>query len=103
MSRGERKAMIRRGAEDQRTPSGASDLSLSSREACDRATQSGLVRRHHLHPGAAWLFVSGRNHGLGDAPRYCLAAVEQHGCPVCIEALNEALARYGRPEIFNID
>ena len=29
-----------------------------------------------------------------------MAAVEHHGC---LEALNEALARYGRPEIFNTD
>jgi putative transposase len=32
-----------------------------------------------------------------------VAAIEHHGARFCIEALNEALADYGRPEIFNTD
>ena len=32
-----------------------------------------------------------------------LAAVDHHGGGFCIEALEEALARHGRPEIFNTD
>ena len=31
-------------------------------------------------------------------PRSVLAAIEHHGAGICVEALNEALARYGRPE-----
>ena len=44
-----------------------------------RPAQSGLVRRHHLYPRPAWLSVPGSDHGLGDAPRFILAAVEHHG------------------------
>ena len=61
---------------------GAPDLSLSSQGAGDRPAQSGLVCRHHLHPGAARLSVPGRDHGLGDTPCPVLAAVEHHGCRV---------------------
>ena len=92
MSRGERKAMITRdapelslrpggdlsGAENQRAASHAPDLSLSSQRDGYRPAQSGLVRRHHLYPRPA-LSVPGSDHGLGDAPRFILAAVEHHG------------------------
>jgi len=68
------------GAENQRAASRAPDLSLSSQGLGDRASRSCLVRRHHLHPGSARLPLPGRDHGLGDAPRPVLAALEHHGC-----------------------
>ena len=68
------------GAENQRAASHAPDLSLSSHRDGYRPAQSGLVRRHHLYPRPAWLSVPrGSDHGLGDAPRFILAAVEHHG------------------------
>ena len=67
------------GAENQRAASHAPDLSLSSQRDGYRPAQSGLVRRHHLYPRPAWLSVPGSDHGLGDAPRFILAAVEHHG------------------------
>ena len=92
------------GAENQRAASHAPDLSLSSQRDGYRPAQSGLVRRHHLYPRPAWLSVPGSDHGLGDAPRFILAAVEHHGTlDSCAEALGDALARYGQPEIFNTD
>ncbi len=42
--------------------------------------EPGLVRRHHLHSDAAWLSVSGCDHGLVDAEGAVLAGVEHHGC-----------------------
>ena len=38
-----------------------------------------LVRRHHLHPGAARLPLPGGDHGLGEPVRPGLAAVEHTG------------------------
>ena len=70
------------GAEDQRAASRAPDLSLSSQGTGDRSAGSCVVRRHHLHPGAARIFGSGRNHRLGHASRASLAAVEHARCPV---------------------
>jgi len=69
-------------AENQRAAPGAQDLSLSAQGAGDRPAQSGLVCRHHLHPGSARVPVSGGDHGLGDAPCARLATVQYHGCAV---------------------
>ena len=69
------------GAADQRSASGTQDLSVSSQGAGNQPTQSGLVRRYHLHPGSAWLSVSGCDHGLGNPPCSGMAAVEHHGMP----------------------
>ena len=59
--------------------SSAPGLSLSAQGDGDRGVQPGLVRRHHLHRRPARLSVPGRGHGLGDAPRSVVAAVEHHG------------------------
>ena len=67
-------------AENQRSPPVASGLSLSAQGDGDREAQSGLVRRHHLHPGPARIPVPGRDHGLGNASCARLAAIEHHGC-----------------------
>ena len=37
-------------AVNQHSPPGTSDLPVSAEKPGDRAAQSGLVRRHHLHP-----------------------------------------------------
>ncbi len=68
------------GSENQRSPPGTSDLPVSAGKPGGQAAQSGLVCRHHLHPREPRLFVSGRDHGLGDTPCSVLAAVEHHGC-----------------------
>ena len=90
------------GAENQRAASHAPDLSLSSQSGMAMGpAQSGLVRRHHLYPRPAWLSVPGSDHGLGDAPRFILPAVEHHERWIQPEVLAfDALARYGQPEIF---
>ena len=71
--------------------------------AGDRPAQPGLVRRHHLHPvqrGFLYLVAV-----MDWATRHVLAWRLSNTMDVrfCVEALAEALARYGRPEIFNTD
>ena len=66
-------------AEDQRTASAAQDLSVSAASPDDRPAEPGLVRRHHLHPDAARLPLSGRHHGLGDEEGSGVAVVEHDG------------------------
>jgi len=76
-----------------------------------------MVCRSRLHPDAPGLPLSGRHHGLGDPQGAGLAGVEHDRKAIprrdvskadrevefCLEALEEALARHGRPEIFNTD
>ena len=53
--------------------------------------------------GQARVFVSASNHGLNDAQGAVVAAIKHAGCKFCVEALNEAIAKYGRPQIMNRD
>jgi hypothetical protein len=62
-----------------------------------------LVQRHHLHPSQKWLSVSGGDHGLGNAKGADLAALKYAGASFCVEALEEAISKYGKPEITNTD
>ena len=58
---------------------------------------------YHLHSDAPGFSVSDGDHGLDDAQGSGLEPVQYHGCGLLHEALKEALARYGTPEIFNTD
>ena len=59
---------------------------------------------HHLHPDGAWLRLSRCRAGLGDPPGSVLLAVDHDGGSFfCVETLEDALARHGKPEIFNTD
>jgi len=112
--------------EHEQGGTGAQDLSLPAGRDLDRAGQSGLVRGRHLHPDGQGLPLPGGDHGLGEPCRAGAAAVEharlsntpgcrtrpavEHarlsntlGAEFCVEALEKALSRYGRPEIFNTD
>ena len=68
-----------------------------------RAAEPCLVRRYHLYPGAARLPLPGGDHGLGKPVRPGLAAVDTLDASFCTDALDEALARHGKPEIVNTD
>ena len=59
--------------------------------------------RYLLHPDGARVHVFGGHHGLVRAPRPGLAGVEHLRQDFCVEALEDALTRYGPPEIFNTD
>ena len=67
------------GAADQRSAPRAPGLPLSAAGSGDRAGEPCLVRRHHLHPGAARLPLPGGDHGLGEPLCAGLAAVEHAG------------------------
>ena len=57
---------------------------------------------HNIHPAAARVSVFGRDNRLGDTAGSVLAPVE-YPAAFCVEALGEAFARFGKPEIFNSD
>ncbi len=67
------------GAADQCAAPRAPGLSISAAGSGDRAAEPCVVRRHHLHPGAARLPLPGGDHGLGEPLRPGLAAVEHAG------------------------
>ena len=58
---------------------------------------------HHVHSDGARLRLSRRGAGLGDTSCSVVAAVDHDGRAFCVETLEDALARHGRPEIFNTD
>lgn len=78
-------------------------LSLPLAQSAGHPTQPGLGDGHYLHPDGAGLRLSGRRRRLVQPTRAGLAAVDHAGGRVCIEAVEEALARYGKPDIFNTD
>ena len=56
-----------------------------------------------VHSYGARLCLSRRGGRLVQPPGSRLASVDQHGGRFCVEALEEALAKHGKPEIFNTD
>src|SRR5258708_31225268 len=76
------------------------DLSISVARHGDHAPKPGLGNGHHLHPDGARLRVSRCRSRLGDPPGSVVAAVDHDGA-FCVETLEDALARHGKPEIFN--
>ena len=80
------------------------DLSLSAAQAADHPTEPGLGHGHHVHPHGARLCLSGGGRSTGSAGAVLAWRLSiTLEAAFCIEALEEALARYGRPEIFNTD
>jgi len=68
------------GAEHQQEAPTAPHLSIPAEKVGNHPTQSGLVQRHHLHTRQEWFFVSGGDHGLGNAKSADLAALKYAGC-----------------------
>ena len=80
-------------------------LASLARQPGDRAAEPGVGGRYHLHPDRARVSLPGGDHRLGQPGGPGLA-----GCrsPKQMswsmgQPLEEALARFGRPEIFNTD
>ena len=59
--------------------------------------------RRDIHPDAAGLPLSRRDDGLGQPQGIGLAAVEHDAADFCVAALEEAIAHFGSPQIFNTD
>src|SRR6516225_7200665 len=89
--------------EYQQAGGGAQDLPLPAARARDRADQSGLMLGCHLHPDGQGLSVFGGDHGLGSRAVLAWRLSNTLGADFCVQALEEALERYGPPEIFNTD
>ena len=82
----------------------ASNLSLSPAQPRDHTGESGLVHRYHLYSDQARVFVCSGDHGLAEPKSPRLAVVQYDGDGFfCVEALEEALALSGVPDIFNTD
>src|SRR5436305_13835391 len=89
--------------EDEQAGSSAQDLSVPAARARDRAGQSSVVSDVTYIPmakGFLYLVVI-----MDWVSRAVLAwrVSNTLGADFCVEALEEALLRYGRPEIFNTD
>ena len=94
---------IYRAPRTSRAPPRAPDLPISAAGSGNRAVEPCLVRRHHLHPGAARLPLPGGDQDW--ASRFVLAwrLSNTLDASFCTDTLEEALARYGKPEIVNTD
>lgn len=79
------------------------DLSVSAARYGDHAAEPGLGDGHHLHPDGAWLRLSRCRAGLGDPPGSVLGLSITMEAAFCVETLEDALARHGKPGIFNTD
>ena len=78
-------------APNQREGSGSRDLPVSAATSTDRRSEHGMGGGHHVHSDASGSRVSGGGDGLVQSAHSVVAA------------LNEALARHGRPTMFNTD
>src|ERR1017187_2734017 len=67
--------------------SGPQAFSLSAEGSGDRATQSGVEHRYHLHPAKRWVCVSGRGHRLVQPVYPGLGVVDQPGSRFLCRAL----------------
>src|SRR5271170_1006815 len=97
--------------EYEQAGSGAQDLSVPAARARDRAGQSGVVLRRYPRFRGGRLYIPMAKGFLylvvimDWVSRAVLAwrVSNTLGPEFCVEALEEALSRYGRPEIFNTD
>ena len=69
----------------------------------DHAAQPGVGDGHHLHPDGPRLRLSGSRARLVEPPASGMAAVITMEASFCVEALEDALADHGKPEIVNTD
>jgi putative transposase len=58
---------------------------------------------HPYIPHGTWLRLSCHRRRLVQPASSLLASFDHHGSRICVEALEEALAKYGKLEIFNTD
>ena len=68
------------GTQQQQEAPSAPDLSVLAEKAAGHAHEPRLVQRYNIHPCAARVPLSGRDHGLGPAQGAVLAVVKHAGC-----------------------
>ena len=61
------------------------------------------MQRHHLHPSRKWLSVSGGDHGLATRKGLTRRLSNTLDASFCVETLEEAISKYGKPEFMNTD
>lgn len=67
----------------------------------DHAPEPGLSNGYHLHPDGARFCLSRCRAGLGDRRVLSWRLSITMEAAFCVETLEDALARHGKPEIFN--
>jgi hypothetical protein len=85
-------------------PGGGNDIGAFrelSRRRRDHATKLGVGDGHHLHPDGAGLCLSRRCARMVQPLRDVVARSITIEAAFCVETLENALARHGKPEIFN--
>ena len=88
----------------QQAREGAQDLPLSARRSAGGAAQSGLVRRHHLPARCAAASSIWSPSWTGITRKVLAWRISNTlEADFCVEALNEAIHKFGPPEIMNTD
>ena len=90
-------------AEHQQAIAGSQDLSLSLAREEDRARRSCVGDGHHLPSDGAWLRLSRRRRRRVQPAGPVASPVDHDGGGVLRRGAREALAKHGKPEIFNTD
>jgi putative transposase len=94
---------IVQGAEHQQEAPTAPHLPLPAEKTGNHPNQSGLDQRHHLYSSQKWLSVSGTIMDWATRKVLTWRLSNTLDASFCVEALEEAIARYGKPEIMNTD
>ena len=82
----------------------ASIYPYSIEKAGNHAAQSGLVQRHYLHSRQERLPVLWWRSWTGRPAKCCPGGCQIRSIPASVlEALDDAIAKYGKPEIMNTD
>ena len=90
-------------AQDDEKASRASNLSVSAQRPVDQPRQPGLGHGYHLHSDGAWIRLS------DCVMDWFSRRVLSHRISItmntsfCLDALEEAIDNYGKPEIMNTD
>ena len=94
------------GGQAERTPASGIPSTRSTHTFSrqdDRPGEPSVGSRHSLYPDAARIFVPGRDHRLGHPKGVSYRLSDTLAAGFCVEALSEALARFGKPGIFDPD
>ena len=89
--------------EDDGDRVGTPEIPVSAAGSRDHTAGRRVGGGHHVHPDGAWLCVSRCRAGLGDRRLLSWRLSITMEAAFCVETLEDALARHGKPEIFNTD